>query len=71
MSKLKSKCHSKGEWISVSSDKREGLLCLDRKIDIYMNIFQKEIDLLFILNTKIYYWINHLSSSNYPVICPM
>lgn len=53
---------------SVNSDKREGLLCLDRKIDIYMNISQNEIDLLFILSTKIYYWINHLSSSNYPVI---
>lgn len=56
---------------SVNSDKREGLLRLDRKIDIYMNISQNEIDLLFILSTKIYYWINHLSSSNYPVICPM
>lgn len=32
---------------------------LDRKIDIYMNISQNEIDLLFILSTKIYYWINH------------
>lgn len=53
---------------SVNSDKCEGLLCLDRKIDIYMNISQNEIDLLFILSTKIYYWINHLSSSNYPVI---
>lgn len=53
---------------SVNSDKREGLLRLDRKIDIYMNISQNEIDLLFILSTKIYYWINHLSSSNYPVI---